>query len=81
MTFGRPAMISKASSEAVPLPVAVDEEYISVSSSAEATQPADRPSMMDFSVKTLELYEIMNDVLLSLYKPLPDENAEGIHDF
>ena len=28
MTFGRPAMISKASSEAVPLPAAVDEESL-----------------------------------------------------
>ncbi|KAJ5818968.1 hypothetical protein N7474_004559 [Penicillium riverlandense] len=81
MTFGRPAMISKASSEAVPLPAAVDEEYILASDDAESAQPADRPSMMAFYAKSLELYEIMNDVLLSLYKPSPDEGAEGIHDF
>jgi hypothetical protein len=37
--------------------------------------------MMAFYAKTLELYEIMNDVLLSLYKPAPDESAEDIHDF
>lgn len=81
MTFGRPAMISKASSEAVPLPAAVDEEYILASSGTEAAQPVDRPSMMAFYAKTLELYEIMNDILLSLYKPFPDEGAEGVHDF
>ena len=81
MTFGRPAMISKASSEAVPLPAAVDEEYILATDDAESAQPADRPSMMAFYAKSLELYEIMNDVLLSLYKPLPDEGADGIHDF
>lgn len=81
MTFGRPAMISKASSGAVPLPITVDDEFISAASADEPTQPAERPSMMAFYAKTLELYEIMNDVLLSLYKPAPDESAEDIHDF
>ncbi|XHG07534.1 hypothetical protein AWENTII_010673 [Aspergillus wentii] len=81
MTFGRPAMISKASSGSVPLPASVDEEYISTASGTEASQPADRPSMMDFYAKSLELYEIMNDVLLSLYKPVSEESLEDIHDF
>ena len=81
MTFGRPAMISKASSGAVPLPAAVDDEYIPSGSSKEVSQPPDRPSMMAFYAKSLELYEIMNDVLLSLYKPVSDDNAEDIHSF
>ena len=81
MTFGRPAMISKVSSGAVPLPLTVDDEFISTASLAEPTQPAERPSMMVFYAKTLELYEIMNDVLLSLYKPVPDDNSDDIHDF
>ncbi|KAF3398019.1 hypothetical protein F1880_006501 [Penicillium rolfsii] len=81
MTFGRPAMISKASSGAVPLPVTVDDEFISTASPAEPSQPAGRPSMMAFYAKTLELYEIMNEVLLSLYKPAPEESGEDIHDF
>ncbi|KAI9932323.1 hypothetical protein MW887_009835 [Aspergillus wentii] len=81
MTFGRPAMISKASSGSVPLPASVDEEYIPTASGTEASQPADRPSMMDFYAKSLELYEIMNDVLLSLYKPVSEESLEDIHDF
>lgn len=80
MTFGRPAMISKASYGSVPLPATVDEEYISATAGADA-QPAGRPSLMAFYAKSLELYEIMNDVLLSLYKPVPEENAEDIHDF
>jgi hypothetical protein len=33
------------------------------------------------NAKSLELYEIMNDVLLSLYKPVSDDNAEDIHSF
>ncbi|KAE8388695.1 hypothetical protein BDV23DRAFT_195028 [Aspergillus alliaceus] len=69
MTFGRPAMITKASCGSVPLPDMVDEEYIPTTSGIEATQPADRPSVMAFYAKSLELYEIMNDILLSLYKP------------
>ncbi|GMG35555.1 unnamed protein product [Aspergillus oryzae] len=78
MTFGRPAMISKASCESVPLPATVDEEYIPTASGVEATQPADQPSVMAFYAKSLELYEIMNDILLSLYKPVPEENPEDI---
>lgn len=81
MTFGRPAMISKASYGSVPLPATVDEEYISATSNAEVAQPANRPSMMAFYSKSLELYEIMNDVLLSLYKPVPEDSLEDIHDF
>lgn len=81
MTFGRPAMISKASYGAVPLPATVDEEYISATSGADVAQPADRPSMMEFYSKSLELYEIMNDVLLSLDKPVSEESVEDIHDF
>jgi hypothetical protein len=80
MTFGRPAMITKASSGAVPLPVAVDEEFISSDSTSEASQPPNRPSMMAFFAKSLELYDIMNDVLLSLYKQSTDDTGENIHD-
>ncbi|CAI7607099.1 unnamed protein product [Penicillium palitans] len=81
MTFGRPAMISKASSGVVPLPAAVDDEYIPSGCSKEVSQPPDRPSMMAFYAKSLELYEIMNDVLLSLYKPISDDHTEDAHNF
>ncbi|KAE8361992.1 fungal-specific transcription factor domain-containing protein [Aspergillus caelatus] len=80
MTFGRPAMISKASCESVPLPATVDEEYIPTASGIEATQPADQPSVMAFYAKSLELYEIMNDILLSLYKTVPEESPEDMYD-
>ncbi|KAJ5676460.1 uncharacterized protein N7477_002093 [Penicillium maclennaniae] len=81
MTFGRPAMISKISSGAVPLPVKVDDEYIISSSTAEPAQPVEKASMMAFYIKTLELYEIMNDVLLSLYKPAAEDSPTDVHDF
>ncbi|RDW76781.1 transcription factor domain-containing protein [Aspergillus mulundensis] len=73
MTFGRPAMISKASAGSVPLPVTIDEEYFASASGVEVAQPTDQPSIMSFYAKSLELYEILNDILLSLYKPTPEE--------
>ncbi|PWY62062.1 hypothetical protein BO83DRAFT_373171 [Aspergillus eucalypticola CBS 122712] len=81
MTFGRPAMIAKASCGSVPLPATVDEEYIPAVSGSEVTQPADRPSVMAFYAKSLELYEILNDILLSLYSPTTDESPENIYDY
>ena len=80
MTFGRPAMITKASSGDVPLPIAVDEEFIPYEPRSEASQPPDQPSIMAFFAKSLELYDIMNDVLLSLYKQSTDDSGENIHD-
>ncbi|OJJ59166.1 hypothetical protein ASPSYDRAFT_89880 [Aspergillus sydowii CBS 593.65] len=81
MTFGRPAMISKASCGSVPLPATIDEEYIASASGPEVAQPADQPSIMAFYAKSLELYEILNDILLSLYKPVPEESPDDIYDF
>ncbi|CAI7638909.1 unnamed protein product [Penicillium manginii] len=81
MTFGRPAMISKISSGAVPLPVLVDDEFIPVDATVDPTQPTQKLSMMAFYAKTLELYEIMNEVLLSLHKPVSDDGPEETHQF
>ena len=81
MTFGRPAMISKVSSGAVPLPTVIDDEFISEHTAAEPMQPTRQPSYLAFYGKTLELYEIMNDVLLSLYRPISDDSADDIHEF
>lgn len=81
MTFGRPAMISRGSNGAVPLPMAVDDELFLVESSSEPTQPTHQPSIMAFFAKTLELYEIMNEVLLSLYKPVSEDGSGESSDF
>lgn len=79
MTFGRPAMITKGFSGPVPLPVAVDDEFISPESIA--AQPPDQPSVMAFFGRSLELYDIMNDILLNLYNGSADPNGENAHDF
>jgi hypothetical protein len=74
-------MVSKVSSGAVPLPLRVDDEFIISNSTAEPSQPEGMPSIMAFYIKTLELYEIMNDVLLSLYKPAAEDSPDDVHDF
>lgn len=81
MTFGRPAMITKGFGGAVPLPVAVDDEFISPESIAEVSQPPDQPSVMAFFGRSLELYDIMNDILLNIYNVSADTNGENVHDF
>ncbi|PYH96647.1 putative C6 transcription factor [Aspergillus ellipticus CBS 707.79] len=81
MTFGRPAMISMTSCGSVPLPATVDEEYIPAVSGSELTQPANRPSVMAFYAKSLELYEILNDILLRFYSPTTEETPEDIYNF
>lgn len=37
--------------------------------------------MMASFAKSVELYEIMNDILLSLYTPIPDDGAEDTYGF
>ncbi|PWY68401.1 putative C6 transcription factor [Aspergillus heteromorphus CBS 117.55] len=81
MTFGRPAMISTAACASVPLPITVDEEYIPTVAGSEVTQPINQPSIIAFYAKSLELYEILNEILLSLYSPTIEETPEDIYNF
>jgi hypothetical protein len=67
MTFGRPAMISKSLSDEVPLPAMIDDEFLGRQADGADAQPANRPPMMAFYVKSLHLYSIINDILLALY--------------
>jgi len=54
LQFGRPAMIDKSSSKQVPLPMAVDDQFL------ESGQPADQPAVLAFYGSTLESFEILN---------------------
>ncbi|KAL7653069.1 hypothetical protein ACMYSQ_007805 [Aspergillus niger] len=86
LTLGRPAMISKEAAGAVPLPTMGDEEVPPGSQDAESP-PQDgeieRPSFMTFYAKCLELYEILNDILLSLYSNsnTPADRPEDHHNY
>ncbi|KAI9879911.1 MAG: hypothetical protein M1830_006578 [Pleopsidium flavum] len=81
MTFGRPAMITKSSAFTVPLPAMIDDEFLSHQPGIEVAQPANRPSMMAFFVKTLQLYEIINDLLLALYMGRDENGHKDQYDF
>ncbi len=57
MQFNRPAMVDKLGSNSVPLPNAVDDEHM------DRGQPSDRPPVIAFYIKTLEVFEIMAKVM------------------
>lgn len=74
-------MISKSSAITVPLPAMIDDEFLSHQPGIEAVQPADQPSMIAFFVKTLQLYDIINDLLLTLYMGRDDNGQKDQYDF
>lgn len=67
MTLGRPAMVSKSVAEAGPYPSIIDDEFLLDDSNMAFAQPSERPSILLFYIKTLELYAIVDDILTTLY--------------
>lgn len=76
MTFGRPAMISKSLSDAVPLPAMIDDDYLPLDSTTPALQPGSIPSTIAFFVRSLNIYDIVNDILATLYNVGEDEGQK-----
>uniref|UniRef100_A0A0B7JZM6 Xylanolytic transcriptional activator regulatory domain-containing protein n=2 Tax=Bionectria ochroleuca TaxID=29856 RepID=A0A0B7JZM6_BIOOC len=71
MTFGRPSMIANWLSDAVPLPLMIDDDYLDMVNESSAVRPDGKPTEVAFFVKSLELYRITNNSLLELYiRPL-----------
>ncbi|KAF6786569.1 transcriptional regulatory protein [Colletotrichum sojae] len=73
-TFGRPVLMSRANS--VPVPAAIDDEYLS--ETVEGEQPLCRPSYLVFFVHSLELFDILGDVLAKFYEDADDHNAGDV---
>jgi hypothetical protein len=67
MTFGRPAMISKSLADAVPLPAIIEPESLSHQTDLASFQPGTPTLIIAFFVHSLQLYSIINDILLELY--------------
>lgn len=65
MAYGRPFMIPVHRD--LQLPQIIDDELLSSYPNPPAGQPEDKPSHMAFFVYTLQLYEIMGDILITLY--------------
>ena len=61
MTYGRPPMINAELATAVPRPWAIDNEFLPQDGQV---PPQIRPSIFDFFIQTIELYEILYDVLV-----------------
>lgn len=71
MAYGRPFMIPVARD--IKLPEIIDDEILTTSPHPPAIQPEGKPSQMAFLVYTIKLYEIMGEILLTLYS----DNSEG----
>ncbi|KAK4511983.1 uncharacterized protein ATC70_003982 [Mucor velutinosus] len=65
MAYGRPFMVPI--SRDLKLPQVIDDELLTVAPHPPANQPESKPSQMAFLVHTIKLYEIMGEILLTLY--------------
>lgn len=81
MTFGRPAMIAKTLADSVPLPAMIDDDYLPSDSSSPSVQPDNTPSAMAFFVKSLNIYDIVNDILAALYEDESQKDQFGLFSF
>lgn len=66
MKFGRPSSIQAAEVYDVPCPLAVDDQYIH-NDSTTPRQPANRPSEIAFFIHTIELSQVIDNILKDLY--------------
>jgi hypothetical protein len=69
MTYGRPTMIESHAVTVVPLPLAIDEQYLSRDPRLGNIQPKNEPARMAFYVQALLLNKILHDILRAFYKP------------
>ncbi|CAH0018758.1 unnamed protein product [Clonostachys rhizophaga] len=68
MTFGRPSTINSGPFDHVPLPKMIDDEFLDTQTQPSATRPDGGKSMMAFFVKSLELFNIANDIQYEAYR-------------
>lgn len=64
-TFGRPVLHSRPN--VVPLPEAIDDEYLS--ESGEGCQPQNTPSRIEFFRHSIKLFDILKEILDRFYSP------------
>ena len=79
MIYGRPTMIGPRTTTVMPLPVPLDEESLSESAPQNMVQSR-QPSVIDFYVLSLRLYEILHDMAFNLVSIDIEESSltEGI---
>lgn len=72
MTFGRPAMITTEAATSVPPPPA-HEDISNCGCSGATFDQNEVPFDLHFFLESIKLYEILNQILLTLYTPSPRE--------
>ncbi|KAI6886897.1 hypothetical protein KC318_g15434 [Hortaea werneckii] len=76
MTFGRPLMVDKSFTTAVPS--LIDDEYLRTD--GEGTQPSNAPTAMGLFCFSCDLFAILADVLIAFYSSNSSANFEGGSD-
>jgi hypothetical protein len=76
MTYGRPTMIESRAVTVVPLPLAIDDQYLSRDTRSGNAQPKGQPATMAFYVQALLLNKILHDILRAFYKPSATVDTE-----
>ncbi|OQU97619.1 Fungal Zn2-Cys6 binuclear cluster domain-containing protein isoform 2 [Cladophialophora immunda] len=66
-TLSFPATISEFPAQSIPLPSAVDDEYLSTDVDVENRQPSDQPSELEFFIQTMKLHGILTEVTSQFY--------------
>ncbi|KAK5049536.1 hypothetical protein LTR84_004465 [Exophiala bonariae] len=74
MTYGRPTTIDKKLAAAVPRPLGIDEDRLQ---DFGRVPTPNEPSLIDFFVETLSLYEILYDILIAFYSSSMTEDNFG----
>ncbi|KAI9159141.1 Sorbicillinoid biosynthetic cluster transcription factor 2 [Paramyrothecium foliicola] len=79
MTFGRPSMIAKWLQTPDGLPAMIDDEFLDTQTEPSAIRPDGGATVMAFFRKSLELYEIINDILIQLYLDPKEFRSKNFH--
>ncbi|GAT24927.1 C6 transcription factor [Aspergillus luchuensis] len=89
-TLGRPGMIPKWLFNSVPLPSMIDDEFFETQDIGSPIRPDGQPCIMAGAVKAMELYQILDEVLVDLYlnpndsedtKPLLKQCSQNVHAY
>lgn len=80
-TYGRPSMLSKEVTTAVPLPLSIDETLLPADLDQTFTMNLGSPSVMDAFIHSVKLYEILADILSHFYTTRSRNDRESITDY
>lgn len=75
LTYGRPLIVHAAMSQRqLVVPLAVDDEYLTRLPDAPGSQPDEIPSLAECYFQTVQLQDILGEVLTTLYHPDPNSS-------